>query len=118
MGYRSEVYSCIYGDADEITALMTKDKLCNADVFTHFANDIKVDDYREGEKIIILELEYYKWYPDYEEVKAWNNFIDEADVRGLEWEFVAIGEDDKVERSQSNGSVGLISISFSASINY
>ena len=118
MGYRSDVYSCIYGDADEITALMTKDKLCNAEVLAHFADNIKVDNLREGEKIIILELDYYKWYDGNEEVQAWNNFVDEADVRGLEWEFVAIGEDNEIESRRSNGSVGLISVTCNASIVY
>jgi hypothetical protein len=118
MGYRSDVYSCIYGDADEIIALMTRDKLCNDEVFTHFADDIKVDELRKGEKIIILELEYTKWYPDYEEVQAWDKFLDEADVRGLEWEFVAIGEDNEIESRQSNGSVGFISVTCNASIDY
>ena len=118
MGYRSDVYSCIYGDADEITVLMAKDKLSDNSVLAHFGDAIKVDSYNETEKIIILELQYYKWYDEFVEVQAWGDLLTEAEERGLCWEFVAIGEDNEINTSESADSVGVISITCNASIGY
>ena len=124
MGYRSAVTSCIYGEAEAVTSFLTKQKLVGNPVFSFFEDDLKVDTFKSYDggkeyKILVLELSDSKWYPTFEDVKAWENLLDEADeVEDLEWEFVIVGEDGQTEERYSENPEYLISVNRSIEINY
>lgn len=118
MGYRSQVRSLIYGDPDEICRLVAAQALQGKpDIFAifgesltryrvmrntpnHEAGEIK---WREVEvEVLDLSGDSWKWYSEYEDVKAWHAFMSSAEELGLDTEFVRIGEDDNdIERAFS-----------------
>ncbi len=92
MGYRSQVTSIIYGEAEKIDLFMVKHKILDSTVFEHFKDDIKVVD-RTEQKGILLEGDWWKWYPEYPDVKAWHELLDDAGEFGLCYEHVRVGEE-------------------------
>jgi hypothetical protein len=130
MGYRSRVRGCVYGDAEQVDLYIVKHKMQYGDknVFEYF--DTAREDkgvYHEGisfkekeawtytndegiektarpkYKIVDLEGSDWKWYEDYEDVKMWHKFMEEAEEFGLMYEFVRCGEStDDIEDLRSN----------------
>jgi len=87
MGYRSDVTSCIYGSSDVMTPFLTKHKILENAALKEFKEYIKIDEYTHDiyvsgtdqestdqestfhGKILALEVNNIKWYPDYSHVK-------------------------------------------------
>lgn len=131
MGYRSDVYSCIYGDTDTMTVFLTKHKILENAALKEFKEYIKIDKYTHDiyvsgtdqestfhGKILALEVNNIKWYPDYSHVKSWTNLMEEAEIFGLMYELVAIGEDGEVTRESSANNNCFIETSITANIKY
>jgi len=107
MGYRSQVRSCIYSDEAELfEAFISGRKLIDDQVFhdENWFNDSleypeKIYKNMEGEliqtiKILALHGDDWKWYDEYEYVNAWHKLLKDAEVAGLNYEFVRVGEED------------------------
>jgi hypothetical protein len=99
MGYRSEVESMIYGEAEKIDLFIVKHKILDTSAFTEFKDDItiKVHEGAEGVipiKAIILSGHGWKWYDSYGDVKAWMELLKDAEDFGLMYEHVRVGEED------------------------
>jgi len=107
MGYRSQVRSCIYSeDAELFEAFISGRKLIDDQVFhdENWFNDSleypeKIYKNMEGEliqtiKILALHGDDWKWYDEYEYVNAWHKLLKDAEVAGLNYEFVRVGEED------------------------
>jgi hypothetical protein len=108
MGYRSIVRSCIYSDDAELfEAFISGRKLIDDTVFSEgddgFIDNLeypeKIYKNMEGEliqtiKILALHGDDWKWYEEYEYVKAWHKLLTDAEVAGLNYEFVRVGEED------------------------
>ena len=136
MGYRSSVKACVYGEAEKVELYIVKHKMECADktVFKLFNELNGVEDadppikiiekemidwhaeHVEGQKrktimykIVDLEEDDVKWYDDYEDVKAWHKFMEEAEEFGLQYEFVRVGEStDDVQTEQSVDNAGFV----------
>jgi len=104
MGYRSDVRCLIYGEPDIVQAFWTRLKLeNNAAVNSWFATDIKRYDVKgvrelHATSVIDLNVQSIKWYPDYEEVDAWQRIIDDIaceqpGTEGLSYEYAEVGEE-------------------------
>jgi hypothetical protein len=77
-------------------------------VFKEFKDHINIDIYKfnEHEEVKFIELngQEWKWYSDFDDVKAWHQLLNEANKLGLATEFVRVGEDpDDIEISQDDG---------------
>jgi len=107
MGYRSQVRSCIYSeDAELFEAFISGRKSIDDQVFhdENWFNDSleypeKIYKNMEGEliqtiKILALHGDDWKWYDEYEYVNAWHKLLKDAEVAGLNYEFVRVGEED------------------------
>ena len=99
MGYRSQIESIIYGEAEKIDLFIVKHKILDSTVFEHFKDDIRVVD-RDSplgnyppQKGIILSGEDWKWYDEYPDVKAWMELLVDAEAFGLQYEHVRVGEE-------------------------
>ena len=117
MGYRSEVRSCIYSeDVELFDAFIAGRKLINDSVFSegddgfaeHLENHEKVytyvhDNSKQVIKILALHGDDWKWYADYAHVKAWHKLLYDAEIAGLNYEFVRVGEEDGDIDYQSGG---------------
>lgn len=91
MGYRSEVKSIIYGQADKVEAFL----LDNADLYNQLKEDFEQElsrFTRDTRLFIYLDCNYSKWYDEYEDVQRWHDLLDKAADAGLCTEFVRIGE--------------------------
>lgn len=92
MGYRSQVESIIYGEAEKIDLFLVKHKILDSTVFEHFKDDIEIVD-RDEQKGIILSGSDWKWYDEYPDVKAWMELLPDAEAFGLQYEHVRVGEE-------------------------
>jgi hypothetical protein len=117
MGYRSDVRAVIYGPSDTLQRFVTSAKLDNTHkkVFEYFADSLRVYTV-DGRSMLDLECGDVKWYDDYEDVRAWHDFMDLVDTDatwdGLEYEFVRVGEEDgDIEKESSNDPDGLLMVS-------
>lgn len=124
MGYRSSVESIIYGEPERIDLFIVKHKIIGIEgsAFEHFKDNITVQDYEEniwGEshdvigkrkmKVIHLAGDGWKWYEDYDDVKAWDSLLEDAEEFGLMYEFVRVGENsDDIERQTSENEDGYL----------
>ena len=136
MGYRSSVKACVYGEAEKVELYIVKHKMECADktvfkIFNEYNGvedadpSIKIiekemmdwqDEPAEGQKrktilykIVDLELDDVKWYEGYEDVEAWEKFMNEAEDFGLMFEFVRVGESaDDVQTEQSVDNAGFV----------
>ena len=124
MGYRSSVESIIYGEPERIELFIVKHKIIGIEgsAFEHFKDNISVQDYYEniwGEnvdvvgkrkmKVIHLQGDGWKWYEDYDDVKAWDMLLQDAEEFGLMYEFVRVGENsDDIERQTSENEDGYL----------
>lgn len=76
------------------------------------ANEWKQTTEDGNEKLTVQKIDYkivdlygsdWKWYDDFDDVKAWHKFMEEAEEFGLMYEFVRIGEEsDDVEELRSD----------------
>lgn len=114
MGYRSEVRSCIYGEPELLDSFIASRKLIDDVVFSDkdegFKNDLKIIskelNYRKQTiKILDLYGENWKWYDEYEYVKAWVKLLEEAELAGLSYEFMRVGEESGDIEYESGGDV-------------
>ena len=118
MGYRSEVKSCIYSDDIELLdAFIAGRKLIDDLVFSSENDGFgggdsltyheKIYTHTDGvvQTIKILDLHGmdWKWYEEYESVKAWHKLLEDAETAGLNYEFVRVGEEDGDIDYQSGG---------------
>jgi hypothetical protein len=119
MGYRSKVKACVYGAVEKVDLYVVKHKMQygNKNVFEQFKTAgedngvyVKGISFKEKEaftyvnsegktvegrpkyKIVDLDGSDWKWYDDFEDVKMWHKFMEEAEEFGLMWEFVRVGE--------------------------
>lgn len=92
MGYRSQVESIIYGEAEKIDLFIVKHKILDSTVFEHFKDDIRIVD-RGERKGILFDGDWLKWYPEYPDVKAWMELLVDAEAFGLQYEHVRVGEE-------------------------
>jgi hypothetical protein len=92
MGYRSEVKSVIYADKNKIDSFINDNKEAFDYLKSEFDDALQVID-KDNEKIIFLNGDAWKWYHDYKEIMAWNDFMDLADEKELSVEFVRVGEE-------------------------
>jgi len=118
MGYRSNVRCLIYGTEEKLEAFLTyKLLITGTSVFRDMGDSltrysITHSDYQGDTKtihVLDLYLDRCKWYEDYEDVKAWHTFMDQAEEADLDYEFIRIGEDSgDIERSETENSLNLI----------
>jgi hypothetical protein len=92
MGYLSQVKSIIYAEKGKIDSFINDNKESFKFLQEAYEDDLKVID-NDNEKIIFLSGDSWKWYDDYKDVMAWNDFMDLADKNKLCVEFVRIGEE-------------------------
>jgi hypothetical protein len=101
MGYRSQVTSIIYGEAEKIDLFLVKHKILDSEALKEFKNDIEVVERDTSghlgthpkEKGILFEGDWLKWYPEYPDVKAWNELLRDAEEFGLYFELMRVGEE-------------------------
>ena len=137
MGYRSRVRGCVYGEVEQVELYIVKHKMQYGDknVFEHFDMAKEINGvhhegiafiekeawiYTDGEtgisktarpkyKIVDLDGSDWKWYEDYEDVKMWHTFMEEAEEFGLMYEFVRCGENtDDIEDLRSDENEGFL----------
>ena len=115
MGYRSDITSIIYGEAEKVDAFIAKHKLLGNTVFEDFKGDLKIGstpfDTVPG-RMIELIGEGWKWYGGYPQVDAWMALLIDAQDFGLEYEHIRVGEDyednDLKMSPDSTGVLGLV----------
>jgi hypothetical protein len=114
MGYRSQVRCLIYGSKQDVDAFLTAHVIIGGSrVLQHFSNTLSryaIDTY-DGFKLHVLDLneESCKWYSDYEEIIAWEAFMNEAPDMGLEYEFYRLGEEfSDIEERRTEGGRGFL----------
>lgn len=92
MGYRSQVTSIIYGEAEKIDLFLVKHKILDSEALQHFKDDIEILD-RGEQKGILFDGDWLKWYPEYPDGKAWMELLEDAETFGLCYEHVRAGEE-------------------------
>lgn len=121
MGYRSDVRAIIYGPTDVMQRFIAASKLDKEHrrVFEHFIGETRIFTVNAGTpdawSVLDMQCDDVKWYPEFADVKAWNNFMhsieDEDDWKPLNYEFVRIGEDSNdVERDSSEDSDYILTV--------
>ena len=122
MGYRSDVQGIIYGEEDQVTALLVAARLegnKHMDVLLEWVKEVK---FRAGGYEVsglYLRWDDVKWYDDYPEVKAWYRLRDKAEERGLAYEFVRLGEElEDMEKVEIGDTMGVLFISRTVHVNY
>ena len=125
MGYRSDVTALFYCRHEQWPAM----KLFVDENFLTVGDLIKDEDlheftgkYYRGYK---FEVQGWKWYPNYPEVIAFNEFVakfvEVADDENVKWayEFARVGEQtDDIEEDQSTYADGLVYVSRSIETSY
>ena len=126
MGYRSQVRSLIYGSKEKLDEfLLLHTMILGSEVFRDFKDSltrytINTAVYSDELKkmvasvVHVLDLrgDSWKWYEDYEDVKAWDDLVWEAQEFGLGTEFIRIGEDNNdIVWNTSDDNLGLIAVS-------
>ena len=92
MGYRSEVKSCIYADAEKIA----KFKSNNSELIERLSEDFgsEITQFNNGSyEFIYLDCSYSKWYDSFTDVVRWHELLSRAEEVGICTEFVRVGED-------------------------
>lgn len=97
---KAKEYKNKYGDVVTHEGISFKEKA--AWVYTEEETGIEKIA-RPKYKIVDLDGVDWKWYEDYEDVKMWHKFMDEAEEFGLMYEFVRCGESyDDIEHLHSD----------------
>ena len=105
MGYRSDVAVVIYGDVrdnDERYALLkTLMNTTFKDVYTEFEGNAE---WHDGKRVLEFKMEDVKWYESYSEVKRFMTMLDDiGEIKGLNYEFVRVGEEVEDIETKSEG---------------
>jgi hypothetical protein len=116
MGYRSQVASVVYGRRDKMIALLVAEKLQSVNIFNvgagELVKDLAVHEYsreltHEGPPEPWLRIDLHgndwKWYPEYEDVQAWGDFLELAEEMECNYEFMRIGENDDDVETDTGG---------------
>lgn len=101
MGYISDVASTVYGPTDRVKAFLVAHRMKGEpfNVFNIFKDDINVGTCLSETHIVLRGQ--YKWYSGYDSVAAWEKFLADAEVFGLNYEFIRVGEDQTdIERTE------------------
>lgn len=113
MGYRSQVSAVVYfreptkyamfiakHKALEFTDSSGRGHSGTTTLWAEFGNDFTSFIHRN---ILLFKAEGYKWYPDYEDVKAFHAMLEDAVEQGGWYYFVRIGEDyEDIETREDN----------------
>jgi hypothetical protein len=120
MGYRSDVGVVIYPNRESTTD-MSEDvlklsdsrrteqyealKLLMGTAFKHVDNAFGgCMEWRDNCRMLQFHIEDVKWYPDYEDVRMFMQFLDSVNDLGYEYEYIRVGEGhDDVETQRSSG---------------
>lgn len=102
MGYRSEVKSVIYGEPFKVDMFLNEHEAEYNQVLEDFGGDIYIKG-SDTRKFIYLDIDYVKWYDEYEEVQRWHDFLNLAEASGLCFEFVRVGESSEGDIEQIYG---------------
>ena len=118
MGYRSQVESVVYGEAEKVDLYIVKHKMEYGDVNLFSGTDFNTDSLYIVEKMkqqveryedagrtkpVFKEIPYkyirlsgadWKWYDEYDDVKRWDKFMTESEEFGLNYEFARVGEEE------------------------
>jgi hypothetical protein len=127
MGYRSEVKAVFYAPKEKWAAL----KLYVDENFPTVGDLIKDEDLKEVETDsycgYLFEEDDVKWYPNYAEVIAFNEFVsaflelaegENSEALGWSYEFVRLGENyDDIETVYSNNSDYLLGVRREIEVN-
>lgn len=92
-GSERESYTFFHTDADKakFKEVVGKMKL----IMGHWVDESFKDELGWYDCKIVLHCPHSKWYPDYEDVKAWNRFWNTAqDMEGVSGVFARAGEED------------------------
>lgn len=102
MGYRSEVKSVIYGEPFKVDMFLNEHEAEYRTIKNQFGETIRVmgSDFR---KFIYLDIDYCKWYDEFEDVQNWHAFLEAAESYGLCTEFVRVGESSEGDIEQIYG---------------
>ena len=102
MGYRSEVKSVIYGEPSKVDAFLKEHEAEYNQVKADFGETISIkgSDFR---KYIYLDIDYVKWYDEFEDVQRWHDYLHLAEASGLCFEFVRVGESSEGDIEQIYG---------------
>jgi hypothetical protein len=92
MGYRSEVKSIVYGDAELMSEFIRDNTELLDELQNDFDGDIETIE-KPSKTFIFLTLAYAKWYESYSNVSRWMALLNLADEAGLKFEFIRIGEE-------------------------
>ncbi len=128
MGYRSEVKAVFYAPQEKWAAL----KLYVDENFPTVGDLIKDEDLKEFDTGVycgyLFEQDDVKWYPNYAEVIAFNEFVhaflelaEGENAEALDWnyEFARLGENyDDIETVQSDGCVYLLDVRREIEVNF
>jgi hypothetical protein len=92
MGYRSEVKSIVYGDAELMSEFISENTELLEALQDDFDGHIETIE-KPARTFILLTLDYAKWYDSYSEVARWMNLLNLADESDLKFEFIRVGEE-------------------------
>lgn len=97
MGYRSEVRAVIYGTEQDLSAhIHGQVILFNSIVISDFKDYLNryVVKHKDQElNVLELHMSNTKWYPEYEDVAQWMEFMEQSITMNLQYEFIRIGEE-------------------------
>jgi hypothetical protein len=92
MGYRSEVKGLIYGSEHDMKVFKDACFDLYNQIFEDFGEGVTTEKNKKY-SFICLNLSYFKWYDEYDEVKHWQELYDLAQQAELNTEFTRIGEE-------------------------
>lgn len=114
MGYRSDVTIALHGtkeDRDAYIAKMKLEGILNSDTLEYVSNVI------ETEKAAYFEFRDIKWYPDYDEIAAWDTLCARAaDEKNIAVERMIVGEDSNDNQHDQWGRLEYTFLTLSRSI--
>jgi hypothetical protein len=102
MGYRSDVKSIVYGDAELMSEFISENTELLEALQDDFDGHIETIE-KPARTFILLTLDYVKWDEGDSDVIRWMNLLKLADEYGLKFEFARVGEHrSDVEYNHSN----------------
>lgn len=95
MGYRSDVAVVIYGDGrdpEKYALLKTLMNTTFKEAYTEFDGNAEWHDYKY---VLEFAMKSVKWYDGHGEVQKFMKMLEDiVDIKGFNYEFMRIGEDD------------------------
>jgi hypothetical protein len=102
MGYRSQVFIAI--DAVAITKAKLQGLVNDKPLTDCFDDNPPVNSTStEGVPVLVYQLQDVKWYPNYSDVIAVHNFLNELAKLDIDYEFYRIGEEEPDIDRQGHG---------------